>query len=152
MSTPPAAPADGSRPTMHGPSEDGWSTEVQVWWRDFDELGHMTAAAYPAAFEEGVGRFVTERWGESSPAYVTARTSIDYLKEVRRPDLPITIHVEVERVGRTSFVLDLVLCDNTGTRCSVAKTRYVGWDRDRRGPRLLSDQERSALLPNNGPR
>jgi acyl-CoA thioesterase FadM len=117
-----------------------------VWWRDFDELGHMTAAAYPAAYEEGVGRFVADRWGTSSPAYVTASTTIEYLSEVRRPSLPITIYVRVERVGRTSFVLDLVLCDASGTRCSVARTRYVAWDRDRRGPRPLGEDERSALL------
>lgn len=140
MNNPQVALVDGS-----GSSSGGWSTEVQVWWRDFDELGHMTAAAYPAAYEEGVGRFVTDRWGESSPAYVTASTTIEYLKEVRRPSLPITIHVRVGRVGRTSFVLDLTLCDSAGSRCSVATTRYVAWDRDRRGPRPLSDDERSAL-------
>ena len=123
-----------------------WSTEVQVWWRDFDELGHMTAAAYPAAYEEGVGRFVADRWGESSPAYVTASTTVDYLGEVRRANLPITIHVRADHVGRTSFVLDLELCDALGTRCSVAKTRYVAWDRHGRGPRALGEDERSALL------
>jgi acyl-CoA thioesterase FadM len=126
---------------------DGWwSTEIQVWWRDFDELGHMTAAAYPAAYEEGVGRFVTDRWGEHSPAYVTASTTIDYHHEVRRAHLPITLHVHAAHVGRTSFILDLVISDARGTRCSVARTRYVAWDRDARGARALGEQERSALL------
>ncbi len=123
-----------------------WSPEVQVWWRDFDELGHMTAAAYPAAFEEGVGRFITERWGEHSPAYVTAGTTLDYVREVRRADLPITIGVGVQRVGRASFTLDLVLSDASGTRCCVATTRYVAWDRERRGPRPLAQTERQSLL------
>ena len=123
-----------------------WSTQLQVWWRDFDELGHMTAAAYPAAYEEGVGRFVTDRWGEHSPAYVTASTAVDYHHEVRRAHLPITIHVRPARVGRSSFVLDLVLDDASGTRCSVAQTSYVAWDRDGRGPRPLDEAERSALL------
>jgi acyl-CoA thioesterase FadM len=117
-----------------------------VWWRDFDELGHMTAAAYAAAYEEGVGRFVTERWGQTSPAYVTASTRIDYSKEVRRPDLPLTLHLVVGHVGHRSFVLDLVLRDVAGTRCSTATTRYVAWDRERRTARTLTGEERSALL------
>jgi acyl-CoA thioesterase FadM len=123
-----------------------WSTSVQVWWRDFDELGHMTAAAYPAAYEEGVGRFITDRWGVASPAYVTARTTIEYLSEVRRPHQPITIQVRAAHVGTTSFVLDLALCDTTGRRCSVAQTRYVAWDSEARGPRRLTETERAALL------
>ena len=127
-----------------------WSTDIHVWWRDFDELGHMTAAAYPAAYEEGVGRFVTDRWGEHSPAYVTAITTIEYRHEVRRANLPVTLHVHPAHVGRSSFVLDLVLSDATGTRCSVAQTRYVAWDRERRGPRPLEETERSALLGTAG--
>lgn len=140
-----------SRPDIPLPDPDaieagGWSTEIHVWWRDFDELGHMTAAAYPAAYEEGVGRFVTEGWKEASPAYVTASTTIDYHHEVRRAHLPITLHVRTAHVGRTSFVLDLMICDATGTRCSVARTRYVAWDRDGRGARSMTEAERAALL------
>jgi len=124
---------------------DWWSTEIQLWWRDFDELGHLTAAAYPAAYEEAVGRFVTQMWEVPSPAYVTARTNIHYLNEVRPSSRPITIHVRAERAGATSFVLNMVLSDASGRRCSVAQTRYVAWDPQRRGPRPLSADERSAL-------
>jgi acyl-CoA thioesterase FadM len=124
-----------------------WSTRIEVWWRDFDELGHMTAAAYPAAFEEGVGRFVTDRWGSHAPAYVTARTTIDYLHEVRRHRLPITVAVRPDTVGRTSFVLSLVLSDDDGTRCALGQTRYVAWDRELRAPRPLTDDERGSLQP-----
>lgn len=123
-----------------------WSTQIQVWWRDFDELGHMTAAAYPAAYEEGVGRFMTDRWGDPSPAYVTARTTVEYLSEVRRPQQPITIHVDAAHVGASSFVLNLVLADATGEKCSIAQTRYVAWDMEGRGPRRLTEAERAALL------
>ena len=55
--TTPSAPFPEASTSISG----WWSTQVQVWWRDFDELGHMTAAAYPAAYEEGVGRFMTDR-------------------------------------------------------------------------------------------
>mgnify|MGYP003333388131 CR=1 FL=1 len=140
--TTPSAPFPEASTSISG----WWSTQVQVWWRDFDELGHMTAAAYPAAYEEGVGRFMTDRWGVASPAYVTARTTIEYLSEVRRPQQPITVHVHVAHVGASSFVLDLVLSDATGKQCSVAQTRYVAWDTVRRGPRRLAEAERAALL------
>ncbi|QYJ03526.1 thioesterase family protein [Nocardioides panacisoli] len=136
----------GRRADRSTTTDGWWSTEIQVWWRDFDELGHMTAAAYPAAYEEAVGRFVSERWGETSPAYVTARTSIEYLSEVQRQHQPITVHVGVVRVGVTSFVLDLALSDTAGTRCAAAQTRYVAWDKNTRGPRPLDEAERSALL------
>jgi acyl-CoA thioesterase FadM len=135
-----------SLPTRSTITEEWWSTRIQVWWRDFDELGHMTAAAYPAAFEEGVGRFVTERWNTFSPAYVTAKSTIEYLHEVRRHRLPVTLSVLPARVGRTSFVLNLVLRDDKGICCAVGQTRYVAWDREQRGPRPLTDDERGSLL------
>jgi acyl-CoA thioester hydrolase len=122
-----------------------WATDVQVWWRDFDELGHMTAAAYPAAYEEGVGRFLAQRWRQPTPDYVVARSTVEYLHEVRRQRQPVTIQVSVEHVGRTSFVVNLVLSDSAGVRCSVAQTHYVAWDPYRRGSRPLTEDERTAL-------
>jgi acyl-CoA thioesterase FadM len=124
-----------------------WSAEIQLWWRDFDELGHMTAASYPAAYEEAVGRFLVERWQHPAPDYVVARITVEYLKEVRRTAAPITIHVKVEHVGRSSFVVNMILSNAAGLRCSVAQTHYVAWDRGRRGPRAMTANERAALKP-----
>ena len=134
-----------SRPERTTDTSGWWSTELQVWWREFDELGHMTAAAYAAAYEEGAGRFVVERWATMTPSFVTAETIISYLHEVRRARLPLTVFVHAEEIGRRSFVLRMVMCDADLTQCSVARTLYVAWDREGRGSRDLTTSERHAL-------
>jgi len=132
--------------TDDGPPDHWWRTALEPWWRDFDELGHMTAAAYPAAFEEAVGRFIVERWNRADPAYVVAHTTIDYLHEVRHDGLPLLLSLRPSHVGSSSFVLELALTDSSERLCATASTRYVAWDGNARGPRPLTGDERAALL------
>lgn len=122
-----------------------WRTTLEPWWRDFDELGHMTAASYPAAFEEAYGRFMIEHWQRTDPSYVVARIAIDYLHEVRRDTLPVTIYVQPVRVGRSAVEVNLVLRDSMDLVCTTAQTRYVAWDKSRRCSRPFTDEERASL-------
>jgi acyl-CoA thioesterase FadM len=136
-----------SEPDLH-PGVDTstwWHTVIEPWWRDFDELGHMTAAAYPAAFEEAFGRYLIERWRRTDPSYVVARTVIDYHHEVTRRELPVTIHVQPVRVGRSSASVHLVLEDASGRVCTLAQTRYVAWDMEKRCARPFTHEERVSL-------
>ncbi|MEU1517542.1 acyl-CoA thioesterase [Streptomyces sp. NPDC005811] len=125
--------------------KDWWSTTVEPWWRDFDYLGHVTAASYAAIYEQAFAEFVAERWHTSEPSYVVARLDITYLREIRPRNTPLRIHVSIGHTGRTSLTAAMVLCDVEGLPRSIARARYCAWDREQRTTRPLTTEERTGL-------
>jgi len=123
-----------------------WSMTVDVWARDVDYLGHLTAVAYPVVYEEAFYRFLAPRWGHSEPSFVNAELAVRYLHEVVLDASPITVSLRIEHVGTSSFRTAASITDALGTLCSTASTRYVAWDRAARRSRRLTDRERRALL------
>lgn len=124
---------------------DWWVTSVVVWRSTIDYLGHMTAAHYPAIYEEVSLSFVCDITGIDDPSYATAQCTIDYRHEVLHSLSPVVVHVGVTRLDETSFDLTMVLLDQEGTVCGVAKNHYVAWDRGGRGRRSLDELELRAL-------
>lgn len=127
-----------------------WSTDLRLWWRDFDALEHLTASAYCAVYQEAFAAFMEQAWDDPNPSWVVARMSIAYHHEVRRDDSPIQVYVAVRRVGRASFETTLVLCSASGRVCSTAETHNAAWDREGRCSRPLTEVERSRLLRHVG--
>lgn len=127
-----------------------WSTERQLWWRDFDALGHLTAAVYADLYQEACGDFVVEAWADADASYVVARLDISYLRELTRPASPVRLHVRLSRLGRSGFGLTMVMCSAAGDVCSVAEGAYVAWDGDVRGARPMTDAERAGLAALGG--
>jgi acyl-CoA thioesterase FadM len=125
---------------------DWWSMDLRLWWRDFDGYEHLTATAYPVIYAEAIGQFIADVWGVPDPHFVVADLGVSYLREVRRADGPVRVHVGIARVGRSSFEAEIVLCTARGEVASVAETRYFAWDPDGRRSRPLTSAERSALL------
>lgn len=125
--------------------EQWWSTDVHLWWRDFDYLGHVTAASYGSFYEEAFGRFAAEAWGTEYPSYVVATMSISYLREIVRDVRVVRVYVDVTRIGRSGVIARLVAVDTDGRVCSTADNRYVAWNREARAPRPLADLEREGL-------
>lgn len=122
-----------------------WATDRQLWWRDIDELGHLTAARYADLYQEACGDFVVEAWQAADSDYVVARTEIVYLREVRLVDSPVKVFVRASMVGRASFALSMVLTTANGRPCSTSRGVYVAWDRATRGARTLTPIERARL-------
>lgn len=131
--------ADGAR-------AEWWSVTRQLWWRDLDELGHLTAARYADLYQEACGDFVVEAWGDDTASYVVSRMTIDYLHEVTRADSPVRLLVRVARVGRSGFDLALGIETATGRLCSTARGAYAAWDRDLRCARTMTESEGAGLL------
>lgn len=125
---------------------DWWSTDLRLWWRDFDSLGHLTASAYGVVYQEAFAGFVEQAWADPDPSFVVARMSIDYRREVRRDDSQVRVHVAVRRTGRASFETTMVLCSDGGRVFSTAETRNAAWDLERRCSRSLTEAEREGLL------
>jgi acyl-CoA thioesterase FadM len=122
-----------------------WSTQRELWWRDFDELGHLSAARYADLYQEAAGDFVVEAWEDTEADYVVARLDITYLHEIRRQSRPVVLPVSAARVGRSSFELRMAVTTGDGVLCSRAVGTYVAWDREGRRSRAMTEAERSGL-------
>lgn len=127
--------------------EDWWSTTLDSWWRDFDSFDHITGSSYGAIFEEAFGRFAASAWGTSTPGYVVAHMSIDFVREIRRHETPLTVRLGIGRIGQSSIGARLVLQGPDGDVRSIASNRYIAWDIQQRRPRMLTPDERRSLEP-----
>lgn len=128
-----------------------WSTDLRLWWRDFDSLGHLTASAYGVVYQEAFAGFMEQAWDDPDPSFVVARMNIEYRREIRRDDSEVRVHVAVRRTGRVSFETTLVLCSADGRVFSTAETRNAAWDREGRCSRPLTEAERRGLLRHVAP-
>jgi acyl-CoA thioesterase FadM len=140
MSQGQARPTTPDRPV----EATGWSGERQLWWRDFDSLGHVTASSYCVIYHDVFGDFMEEKWGPGA-SYVVRRIAIDHVHEIIRSDGPVRVRVEVTHVGRSSLRASMVMSTGSGVVASTAEGVYVAWDGERRGSRPITDAERRAL-------
>ena len=104
-------------------------------------MNHATFLTY---LEEGRDRFLEPAFG-SPPVYVVARIEIDLMRELPLGKREAIVTVEVERIGRTSVVLEETLLDADSNEIARSRTTIVRWDQERRMPRPVSAQERALL-------
>jgi acyl-CoA thioesterase FadM len=86
----------------------------------------------------------------SPPAYVVVRIEMDLMKELPLGQREATVTVELERIGRTSVVLDESLLDADSYTIARSRTTIVRWDMERRMPQPVSPEERAVLQPDIG--
>jgi acyl-CoA thioester hydrolase len=123
----------------------GWTRALHLRFADLDYLGHVTAAAYLAQYEEARAAWLCETWDVEFPVYVVARQQLEYLREVRLADSPLTFDIAVARVGTSSFDLEETLATRTGEIKNRSQATLVTWDLETRRPRPLAPGERAAL-------
>lgn len=127
-----------------------WRTDRQLWWRDFDALGHLTAGSYGVLYQDAFADFALEAWGSLDVWYVVTRMDIHYLSEIRPQDSPVRAHVRVDDVGRSSFNVTIVLRTAAGRAASVAKCFFAAWDGESRKSRPLTTSEIDGLTVLSG--
>lgn len=118
---------------------------VVVRWRDSDALAHVNHAVFLTYLEEGRDAFLTTVMGPN-PMYVLARLEIDFERELRIERRQVVVTVSVERVGRTSIVLNEAILDAKGATAASARTTIVAWDPGERRPLPIDDDLRARLL------
>lgn len=117
-----------------------------VRWRDLDPLGHVNYAAYLTYLEEARNVWLQRHIGLSSGhGYVVARVEIDYSLEIAPEDGPVTIYVELRRIGNTSLVLRESIHNVDSVLCAQAHVTVVLWDQQSRQARPLSEAEHRSL-------
>ena len=125
--------------------ESWWSRDIRPWWRDIDYLGHVTAASYASIYEEVFGGFMVEVWQEPEPSYVVADLSISYLREIRMADVPLTVHAHVDEYGESTISATMLIVGSDAVPRSIARARYVSWDREGRRRRPMTPRQLDGL-------
>jgi acyl-CoA thioester hydrolase len=119
---------------------------MAVRWRDLDMLGHLNQAVYHEYLEEGRTALLAPLLAESNLSFVLARVELDYRHEIRKDHDTVDVVVSLEKLGRSSMTVahDMVLPD--GTVAAEGRSVLVVWDREKRGSRPLTDEERAHLV------
>jgi acyl-CoA thioester hydrolase len=144
MTADPGGKGDDRQATAQTP---GWRHPMPLRFRDLDYLGHVTAAEYLAMFEEGRAAWLSVKFDTSMPTYVVARQEIDFKRELRLHEGPVTLTIELLRIGHRSLDIEESLESASGTVHALSRATLVMWDMDTRGSRDFTASERTALEP-----
>lgn len=120
------------------------TTTVLVRFADLDPLGHVNHVQYLVFMEVARVRFMHEHAGPLRGGVLVARSECDHRAEVPSSTLTVDVTVQVESVGRTSFVVRHDVVDGEKT-VAVGRVVLVAVDADHR-PRPVTDAERALLL------
>jgi len=120
------------------------TTRVQTRFADLDPLGHVNHVRYLTYMETARVRFMHEHGGGLRGSVLVARSECDHRHEIPARTREVDVTVQVERVGRTSFVVRHDLVDD-GRTVAVGRVVLVAVDGHRR-PRPITAEERARLL------
>lgn len=122
-----------------------WQRQLHLRFGDLDYLGHVTAAAYLAHFEEVRATWMAETLNVRFPVYVVAHQEIQYLREVLLDDGPVTITVTPVELGTSRVVISEELLSRHGNLHARSRATLVMWDKETRRSRPMTDHERDAF-------
>ena len=123
-----------------------YSTRLQTRWPDFDGLGHLNHAAYHVFLDEARDDVLRRTVGDFSVwPNVVVHASIDYRAEITVGTREVVVESEIASVGRSSVRFEQRVVLDDGTIAAEAEAVLVAWDRQARGSRAISDDERAAL-------
>ena len=122
--------------------------ELQLRNRDMDALGHVNQAVYHELLEEVRAAFCRHTLPDLPfTGYVLAHVELDYRREVRIADGPLTGECRVGGLGRSRIELENRLLLPDGDVAVEGRAVLVAWDEETRRPRPLTEAERAALSP-----
>jgi acyl-CoA thioester hydrolase len=114
---------------------------IPIRWRDIDALGHVNNAVYLTYLEELLNGYLGPVFGDD---WVTARTELDFRREIRLGDGEVVTEAGIERVVDARVTIRVVLT-LLGTVALEGRVVVVAWDPELRRSRSLTDGKRQAL-------
>ncbi|MER7986144.1 thioesterase family protein [Streptomyces noursei] len=123
---------------------DVWRSEFRLRFGDLDGLGHLTASAYLALFEETRSAWMTGTLDIAYPNYVVATQHIEYLHEVTPDAGAVSIELAVSEVRASSFRVVEHL-STAASLCARSTATLVMWDMVARRPRPITSDERAVF-------
>lgn len=131
------------------PNEPGavsaWSSVLELREDHTDYLGHVTAAVHLHLFEAARTAWLAEVMDDPAPSFVLARQELDYRRELRLPDGPVTVAIEVLRLTRSTVTVHEVMTSRAGLLHTESHAVLVRWDRDRRRSTPFLEHERRRI-------
>ena len=127
-------------------TDDAFSVELPVRYRDRDTMGHVNNAVYVTYLEEARVAF----FGETLPEYdfedapfVIANVECSFERSITDEER-VTVEVRPAELGRTSLTLEYELHAG-GERAATAQTVQVFVDGETREPAPIPDELRERL-------
>lgn len=117
---------------------------LQLRLNDFDVLGHLNQAVYHELMEQGRIALLSSH-GADSNEYVLAHVSLDYRREVPAPTREVVLETTVEGIGTSSLRLAQRVLRPDGELAAEGLSVLVGWDREARSSRRLTEREKQTL-------
>ena len=120
-----------------------------VRWDDIDALGHVNNAKYLTYAQEARFHWSFYQFYErnETPYFidmVVARAEVDFIAPIYEGGLFVDVHIWVESVGTSSFVLNYEISSN-GVLHARIKTVQVAISLETKKSRPLADTEREFL-------
>ena len=120
-----------------------------VRWDDIDALGHVNNAKYLTYAQEARFHWSFYQFYErnETPYFidmVVARAEVDFIVPIYEGGLFVDVHIWVESVGTSSFVLNYEISSN-GVLHARIKTVQVAISLETKKSRPLADTEREFL-------
>ncbi|WP_165964259.1 thioesterase family protein [Actinomadura sp. KC216] len=123
----------------------GWDIELELRERDRDYLGHVTAVAHLALFEEAHARWLAEIMDEPAPPFVIVHLELDYRRELLIDDGPVTVSLKpVVLTNSTVTVHERLGSAGKGVH-TESRVILARWDRERRRSMPFPPRERQAI-------
>lgn len=127
-----------------------YTNQQFVRWDDIDAFGHVNNAKYLTYIQEA--RFQWSYYEVSSKGekptlleMVVARNEIDYLVPIYEGALFYDVHIWVESVGNSSFVLGYEIVGQDGVVHAKVKSVQVAVSMETKKSRPLTDKEKEFL-------
>ncbi|MCW4353477.1 acyl-CoA thioesterase [Hoyosella sp. YIM 151337] len=127
---------------------DVYKCQVEVRWGDSDMLGHVNNTKFIEYAQEARVRFIAENFGQGmsgDSAVVVRHLEADFDRPLFTTSGPLTIELEVLKVGTRSFTIGHTMYDNAGNRAGSVVAVLVAFSMSANTSRVLSDEEREVL-------
>lgn len=118
-------------------------TVVPLRWSDMDAFGHINHAIYLTYLEEGRDAAIHQVLGDAG--YVVARLCIDYRRELKRDDGPVTVACWFTTLGNSSMGTRETIRNASGELVVESEAVIVRFDPLERRSRPWSEGERQAI-------
>lgn len=139
-------------PAPDDPRVVPFETTVDLRYRDIDAMGHVNNAVYASLLEQARADYFDVVFGSdlSREGSVLASLSIEYERPIELRDGPVTITIDVPRVGTSSVPMTYELHRSDGERAATAETVQVAYDREAGSSVPLPDAWRVAIVDYHG--
>jgi acyl-CoA thioester hydrolase len=120
---------------------------IQTRWPDFDALGHLNHAVYHVYVDEARDDALRRTVGDFTAwPNVLVHASIDYKREIALGVREVVVRTEIANVGASSVRFAQSVLGTGGEVAAEAEAVLVAWDPETRRSRVISADERRALV------